>query len=115
MKRKIYLFVLSLIFITAVTACSAKPSKDEFDKFALDEFHKNVCLKNYCQSDNDRLCSYVHYNNGNPCSVFATLFYFLGTEIVKNENKIEVGKYPFARNSYFFTCNSAHHGMQQLQ
>jgi hypothetical protein len=101
MKKKIHFLILSLIFITAATACSAKPSKDGFDKFALDEFHKNVCLKNYCQSDNDRLCSYVHYNNGKPCSVFATLFYFLGTEIVKNENREEVGKYPFAGNSYY--------------
>jgi hypothetical protein len=100
MKKKTQFLVLSLIFIAA-TACSAKPSKDEFDKFALDEFHKNVCLKNYCQSDNDRLCSYVHYNNGKPCLVFATLFYFLGTELVKNEHKKEVGKYPFVGNSYF--------------
>ena len=32
-KKKIHLLILSLIFITAATACSAKPSKDEFDKF----------------------------------------------------------------------------------
>jgi hypothetical protein len=101
MKRKIYLIILSLTLIVATVACSGKPPKEEFDKLALDEFHKNVCSKNYCQSDNDRLCSYVHYNNGNPCTVFATLFYFLGTEIVKNEDKENVGKYPFAGKSYY--------------
>lgn len=101
MKSKIYLFVLLLILIAATNACSGKPPKEEFSKLALDEFHKNVCLKNYCQSDNDRLCSYVHYNNGNPCTVFATLFYFLGVEIFKNENREEVEKYPFLGNSYF--------------
>ncbi len=93
--------MLSLTLVVVTAACSGKPPKEEFDKFALDEFHKNICEKNYCQSDNDRLCSYVHYNNANPCQVFATLFYFLGTEIVKNENREEAGKYPFAGNSYY--------------
>jgi hypothetical protein len=101
MKKKIQFLTLSLALILTITACSGKPPKEEFDKYALDVFHENVCLKNYCQSDSDRLCSFINYNKGNgtQCTVFATLFYFLGTEIVKNENKEDAAKYPFLGNS----------------
>lgn len=99
MKKKSYLIIISLLFIASSASCSDKPSSEDFYKTALDDYHQNICAENYCSRDSDRFCSYINYND-NPCRVFGTLFFFLGTEVIKNENKEDAKNYPFIGNSY---------------
>jgi len=99
--KKIFLLILVFLLLTASNGLcySEKPSAQELYRTALDEFHQNVCAKNQCKQESERFCTYLNYND-NPRRVFATLCYFLGTEIVKNSSKKDAKDYPFLGISY---------------
>lgn len=118
-SKKVLLVVL-LSIVALFVGCSSKPSQSEFEKLVLGEFLDTVSYnpwtatsskKQYChkeEGNNKVIWCYQHtpgliVMGGAPMgeSTLQEYYYFVGTEIKKNEVEQQVDNYPYIGKMYY--------------
>ena len=114
MLSRVTTLLLLLILTVPTIACSAKPSKAEFNKVAFDGFSKKChYLNSNCKLENDRAFWQVTgWSNGIDSDSF---YYFIGTNILKNNKEEEADMFPYLGTAYYLGYYGGAKGHSKLR